>query len=93
MHVNIFTFILNYYSKTVTSCILEFRYMVLSFQPPYLTLNCLIQVEKAQSGLKSLSFSQKTTTMLKENFIEIEKYEDDRLYNTMQKSSCHALTY
>ncbi|KAL8514288.1 hypothetical protein ACS0TY_013412 [Phlomoides rotata] len=31
------------------------------------------QVEKAQSGIKSLSFSEKTTNMLKENFVEIEK--------------------
>lgn len=45
-----------------------------------LTLIYLIQVEKAQSGLKSLSLSQKTTNMLRENFVEIEKYEDDRLY-------------
>ena len=34
-----------------------------------------IQVEQAQEGLESLSLSETTISHLKENFVEIEKYE------------------
>lgn len=37
----------------------------------------MIQVEQAQAGLKSLNWSQKTINQLRENFSNIEKYEDD----------------
>lgn len=33
------------------------------------------QVEQAQAGLESLSLSETTITHLRENFVEIEKYE------------------
>ncbi|KAL3639259.1 SNARE-binding exocyst subunit S6 [Castilleja foliolosa] len=39
------------------------------------------QVEQAQAGLESLSLSQMTISGLRENFVEIEKYEDDAIVN------------
>ncbi|KAK4483968.1 hypothetical protein RD792_011179 [Penstemon davidsonii] len=38
------------------------------------------QVEQAQAGLESLSLSQKTINHLRENFVSIDKYEDDAAY-------------
>lgn len=53
----------------------EFSWVYLQ-RSNFFTLNFWIQVEQAQAGLESLSSAQKTITRLRENFVEIDKYED-----------------